>query len=489
MITRRNQGYLWVALSMSILIFSVFKHFYPNPNMVMDSYIYLKAAVNGFGADSFPIGYSKFLEVFLLFSKSPTMLVWLQYLLLESACLFLFLTILFFFQPSKITSYILFVFFFCNPLFLFSCNFIMSDALFSAISIFWVAQIIWIIGRPRPYMILIQATLILLAFTVRYNALYYPVVASVFLLLSRLWIWQKVIAIFLQFLFIGVFVQVTRNDMHELTGVKDFSPLGGWHIANDALYMYSHVYTKDKDSVPANFQPLDSTVRHYFDHTQHVESLLHYDVGGGGAYYLADARSPLLRYMYWRYGSDTIFQDFKKWGPMGVLCSEYGSYLIRKHPLDFIRYYVWPNIIRYGCPPEEIFVMYSPYFLRQDDFGKMAMQSFKLKTLMVDRKLIKLRATLASFYPILFGILNLFLIIALSGFCFFNGIKKIDKINLRILCFVVFLWILNFFFSIVAASVVLRYQIFMFIVLFVVDLLLAETLYRINDHERPKQIS
>jgi hypothetical protein len=250
----------------------------------------------------------------------------------------------------------------------------MSDTLFIALSIFWITQLIWIIGQPKPYMIWIQAILLLLAFTVRYNALYYPVFASGIILLSRLSMRYKIAGIVVQFLLIGGFVFYTRSEMQELTGVKQFSPFGGWQIANNALYMYGHINDNGNGDLPVEFYPLDSAVKQYFNRTHRVESLLQYNAEGPGFYFMVSDNSPLIQFMHKEYGVDTVFQDFKKWGAMGVLCSGYGSYLIKEHPIDFARYWVWPNTIRYLYPPTEIFSMNSPFFLRSDGLGKMATQ-------------------------------------------------------------------------------------------------------------------
>jgi hypothetical protein len=484
--SRLSRFYCWGFLSSTLLFWFVFKYFYPYPNMVMDSYVYVKGAVLNLGANSFPIGYSKFLQLFGLFSRSTGLLVWLQYLLLESAYLLLFFTLLYFFRTPQLISNILFAFLFWNPLFLFVSNFIMSDALFTALSIFWICQLIWLICDPRPYMIWIQAGLLFLAFTIRYNALYYPLVACLALLLTRLSIWYRIAAILLQFIFIGAFSLFTRSEMLQLTGERQFSPFGGWQVANNALYMYGHIQQETNEPVPAEFQSLDSIVRQYFNSTHRVESLLEYDAEGPGFFYMVSDKSPLLKYMYRQYGADTLFQDFKGWGKMGVICSGYGAYLVRRHPLDFARYWMLPNAVRYFYPPTEIFSMYSPYIFRQDEFGKMAMQLFDLKTLAVGLPLINLRTSLLSYYPSFFMLLNLFFVFAFTGFCLFGGLKKTNGFKLYTIGLIAVLWTCNFFFAVTASCIVLRYQIFIMIVEFPFALVLTDFIYRNNPQKMVK---
>jgi hypothetical protein len=478
--------YIWTALGTILSLFFVFKYFYPYPNMVMDSYVYIKGAVRNLDANSFPIGYSKFLLFFSFFSRSTLLLVLLQYLLLEFALLGLFLSVLYFFKPSKKVGYILFAFLFCNPLFLFLSNFIMSDTLFTALSLFWLLNLIWIVCRPQPYMIWTQAVLLLLVFTVRYNALYYPLIGSIAILLSRLRTGYKIAGILLQFVLIGSFVLYTSCKMEQLTGVKQFSPFGGWQMANNALYMYGHIYQGEDEPVPPKFRSLDSTVRHYFRVTRSVESLINDEIGGGGAYYVANNNSPLVRFMNSEYGEDTIFQNFKKWGPMGFTCGQYGAYLLKRHPFEFARYWIWPNSRRYIYPPAEVFQMYTPYFLRNDEFGKMATQLFDIKTLTVAWPLINLRTSLLSWYPLFFALLNSFFIITLFGFCVFGGLKTKDRANSYVLFTVALLWICNAGFSIIASSIVLRYQIFIMIVQVAFGLVLADFVY--HDKARTKSL-
>src|SRR5580658_2026105 len=138
-----DRRYFWAGLGVSVVLFVVFKLFYPFPNMVMDSYVYLKAAVLDLSANSFPIGYSKFLQVLIYLDCSANWIVAVQFLILDAACLLFFLTIGYFFRPSRIVLIILWIFLFCNPLLYYLSNFIMSDTLFTALSLFWVTQLIW----------------------------------------------------------------------------------------------------------------------------------------------------------------------------------------------------------------------------------------------------------------------------------------------------------------------------------------------------------
>jgi hypothetical protein len=477
-ISSNNRVYLWSAAIVSVLLLAIFKLFYPYPNMVMDSYVYIKAACLDLGANSFPIGYSRFLQLFHFFTHSATALVCFQYLFLEVACICFFFTVLYFFQPQKWVRILIFLFIFANPLLLYMANFVMADTLFTTLSLFWLTQLIWIIWHPKAYMILTHAVLISLAFTIRYNALYYPFFGTLVLLICRLKPWLKVAAIGLQFLLIGSFILYTCGQMKILTGVSQFSPFGGWKLANCALYMYGHVYKEDHNPVPAKFRQLDSVVRDYFTGVNRVDVLLDYRSYNHGNYYAFGLGSPLIRYMYWRYGYDTIFQNFKKWGPAGSLYGEYGFWLVRNHPISYFRYYTGPNLFRYGMPPSEIFEYLTPYYLRSDDFGQLAVEWFNLRTLKVPDGYIRFRTALLSNCPIIIVAIHVIFVLYLFSFLLSRARRSLSWEYKTTISCIGILWLTDCLFNATASGIVMRYLIFTVIMEFSFALVLLDFLYR-----------
>ena len=463
---RTHRWYLISAVVLSIGVFLIFKQFYPNPNMVMDSYVYIRAMALHQSVNSYPIGYSRFLLLFSLLSRSTTVLVWFQYLFLESACGYFFFTLLFFLRPGKWTQRILFAFLFLNPLFLYLANFIMADTVFIALSLLWFTQQLHIIGRPKPYLFFVQAILLFLAFTIRYNALYYPVISMLAILLSRWNVRLKVAAIVWQFALIGCFVAYTQAQMKNRTGVRQFSPFGGWQLANNALYMYGEVWQERQDPPPPRFFQVDSIVRLYFAHTPVRDQVLSYVYWSTGSTYMGKPGTPLLRYMYWKEGPDTSFQDLKKWGSMGSYFGEYGSWLIHHYPLDYAHYFMFPNFCRYLVPPTEIFSAPSPYYLRDDELGQPAIQWFGLKSLAARPAYIEWRTELFSLAPVLMGLIQLGFLAGLIGFILFKGFRKVDRVNVFILVIITCCWICDLGFSVTASPIVLRYRTFLLILEF-----------------------
>jgi hypothetical protein len=483
---RGHRLYLWGAAVASLAILVLFKLIYPYPNMVMDSYYYVRAAANNADVNAWPIGYSKFLQLVGLFTHSHLVLVGIQYFFLETAFLIFFFTLHYFLRPGPLISNILFVFFFVNPLFIYTANLIMADALFNGLSILWITQLLWIIYKPRAYMIFTHAFLLLITFTVRYNALYYPVIAGLAFLLSRQRVWLKLAGIGIPVALVISFIFYTSHKMEEYCGVRQFSPFGGWKLANDALYMYAHLASEKQSPVPAQFRAVDHLVRRYFQLSHDPGDLMRPDVFHGSPFMFD---GPLMYYMMRLYGQDTtLFINFQKWSRMGPMYMAYGSYLVRNHPFAFARWFLWPNVQHYIYPPREIYMTITPFFLRRDELGPEATRWFGLISLMPKPKYINLRLNIFSVYPLSFCLIHVCFVLSLLGFSFNKGWSRVGRPLNYCLLTLVSLWLLDAAFSLTAAAIVMRYQILTTSLEFSLSLYFLEYIYRHADSTSSKPL-
>jgi|HubBroStandDraft_6_1064221.scaffolds.fasta_scaffold152170_1 hypothetical protein len=480
-----NRIYVFSALLATVVMLTAFKLIYPYPNMVLDSYYYIMAAISHADVNAWAIGYSWFLRFFGLFSHSPLLLVIFQYLFLEASLLIFFLTLTNIFNLSKLTKWILFAFFFTNPLLLFCSNFVMADSLFIALSALWISLLLWMVFKPRPYMLWVHAILIILVFTVRYNALYYPFVATLAFMLSPYRLGQKLLGIGLQVLLIGGFILYTSIRVGALSGQRQFSPFGNWKTANDALYMYGHIYQESSEVVPVKFAILHRGVKRYFQSGARVDDLLDYQSPFYGSIYMFFNTSPLVQYKNLLYGQDTEFVNLKKMACVGPLYGEYGSWLIRKHPIAFVHYFVGPNAIRYLYPPMEAFASLPPFFLRPDYLGKAATNWFGVRTLTASRSAINLRTSILWPYQTMMMFIHVLFLITLIGFSILKGIKTLTRSEKYTLCVLVALWVFDLAFNLTAAATVMRYQIFPMIIEISLILWLTERIYTRGTNKRP----
>ena len=474
-----NRRYLLFALAAFLIQFILFKIRYPFANYMPDSYSYLDAAYRNVDVNTWPVAYSKFLRVISAFTHSDKVVVGIQYLFMQCSGIVLLFTLLFFMQPGKVAKNILYAFFIFNPVALYVSNYISADVLFIGLSLLWISQLLWIIYRPRPYQLFIQAILLLAAFTVRYNAIIYPLIAALAFILSRQsWKW-KVAGIAIGTALVVGSVFYTSQQMKEATGKRQFSAFGGWQLANNALYMYQHIPAGDRGPIPAQFAKLEKMVREHLDTLKRVKF-----TGEDSAttfYYLWNTKSPLMQYMVQEWQKDSTSLPFKRWASEGPLYNDYALWLIKKYPFAYASEFVLPNALKYAYPPPEFLGVYN---MGSDSVGVLAKEWFNYKTLRVQTHNKKnAQIGITQYYSWFSTLVNVFFLICLIGLAVFTGFKQGDRGLYRIILFVFFFWLLNFGFSILASPVVLRYQVFPVLVSFSLAVLAAESIYKWGKQE------
>ncbi|RFM29970.1 hypothetical protein DXN05_03070 [Deminuibacter soli] len=444
----------------------IFKLLYPYADFFSDSYSYIEAAASHATVSIWPIGYSWFLSLLHQVHYSDTFVTSVQYFFLICSALVFFFTLLYFYQPAQNTIRFIWVFFFCNPLLLYLSNYISSDSLFTALSLLWFTQLLWIIQRPVWYQTITQALLLLIAFCVRYNAMYYPLITAVALFASAL---PKVIkwgALVFSVLLLALFVNYTGAEAKRLTGTRQFSVFSGWQLANNALYAYPHV------KVPYHiFEGKASlfnrkVVKPFFD-TCHPGIK---DISPmNGAFYIRMPYAPLKQY-YIKYVHDsTPATDFQAWGGVSPVFASFGSTFIKNYPGAYIQHYILPNSVNYMLPPLEKLEVYN---LGLPQVYSEARYWFHYKSDNVHAVSAGLQGVLLFIFPPLFLVLNGAFIFCLTGF-----IKKRKLIPHTLwLCIVLtmVLFAANASFSILASPIVFRYQVFTMIVIFAFSAILSD---------------
>lgn len=469
-----NKWYMVVAALGVIVQLIVFKYFYPYASFVNgDSFSYLETAYHNLSINTYPVGYSMFLRLVSIFTRSDTVIVVTQYLLVQASLLSFIFTLFYFYKPTRTTKIILFSFVLFNPVFLYLANYISSDAFFLSLSLIWFTQLFWIIALPSKRLIVINSLVLFLTFTVRYNALFYPVIAIVTLFQGRHSTMRKLGGILCSFLLIGLFMIYTSNEYRRLTGYWQFTPFTGWQTANNALYAYRYVDSSHRKSVPRKFQQLDRMVRNYFDTTRDVkrypsETMI------ASTVYMWDPRSPLSIYADSQSKLDTMATALKKWAKVAPLLSEYGGLLIRQYPSEYVKYYLLPNAMKYYAPPVEFLGEYSTGVDSVQPIAKIWFdyKSNKLKTKAKDYKV-----SMLNFFPVLTGTMNIVLLFTLISYVILKGYRQTPKLNHGMLLLVT-LWIINFGFSVFAAPIALRFQLFPIMVSFSFTLFLLEYLVK-----------
>lgn len=347
---KRNRVYLCIAAAALLLQFSIFKYLYPFASFINgDSYVYLETAYHNLSINTYPIGYSLFLRLFSVFTKSDTALVGFQYFTLHAAILGFLFTVFYFYRPGKSVQIILLVLLVLNPVFLYLANYVSSDTLFVTISLVWFTLLLWIMHRPSLKIVFLHGIVLFLAFTIRYNAMFYPLITALAFVLSRQRLWIKLAGPAFGILLIGLFILHSGNKYKKLTGIWQFTPFSGWQLANNAMYTYRYIDSADRKPVPARFKGIDKMVTTYFDTTRNPRKYPEEQIQAGTAY-MWTSYMPLQKYMTGKFKEDSTSSDLKRWASLGPLYADYGSFIIRQYPLVFIKNYLWPNTVKYYAP-------------------------------------------------------------------------------------------------------------------------------------------
>jgi len=453
---KRNRTILWIAAAAILIEFAVFKYFYPFASFIHgDSFSYINAADKNLTINTYLIGYSKFLRLFSVFAKPDYILVAFQYLFIQCSVLFLLFSLFYFYRPGRAMQIILLSFMVFNPLFLHLGNLVSSDGFFLALSCIWLALLQWIILLPSKKIIIWHAIVIVIAFTVRYNAMIYPFISGIAFWMSHLTIRKKIMLWGVSILLCGLFVSFTAYQYKNLTGYWQYSPFSGWQWANNALYAYRYVDIKDRKPVQTRFAVLDKMVRDYFDSTRDIKKFPA-EAEMASTFYMWSSGMPLVDYKTRVFKKDTITAELKKWATMGPLFKAYGINIICKYPRHFARYFMWPNMNKYYAPPVEFLENYNS---GRSEVTDQAKNWFGYKSRKVRTRMKSNMVWILNFYPILSGIINMVMFCSLTCFILLRGWKH-NRVFSKGIILGGAIWIINAAFTILASSAALRFQSF-----------------------------
>jgi len=466
--------YAYIGILGTIVQWVIFKFLYPYASFINgDSYAYIETALNNMSINTYPVGYSMFLRLFSVFTKSDTALVTFQYLMLQASIMGFLFTVFHFYKPSRIVKILSFGFLLFNPIFLYVANYVSSDALFISLSLIWFSLLIWTTYQPSRRLVIWHALALFIAFTVRYNALYYPIIAGVGFLLSKQKALLKLAGLGLVILLLGSFIQYTSNQYFSLTGKRQFSPFTGWQMANNAMYAYRKVDSAHLKPVPAKFRSLDKAVRNYFDSTRDTRKYP-YELMKISTVYMWSSFSPLNYYMNKQFEKDTTKNVLKRWASVAPLYADYGAYLMRQYPMTFAKHYLWPNALKYYTPPLEFLESYNT---GTDTIYPIGRVWFGYNSTNVKSYFKELRVKALDSYSILAAAVNVIFLFSLLSFMLLQGYQQ-RPVLLKGLILVAGLWLSNFGFSVFAAPIALRFQLFPLIILVPFSLLQLEFVVR-----------
>lgn len=319
--------------------FFVFLYCYPNPLTFYESRGYVDAAIANAWDFYRPFGYSKFLILIHDYSNSPVAVYIAQFIIFMFSSLFFISSIKFLYQPKrKVLFYTLMGILFFNPGIFFLSNSIMSDSLFSSLSLIWFTSTLFLLYRFNWFVAIINIIIIYFIVNLRFAGIVYP-----FLALATLFYKEKInikslaYAVFALLITYSTYnTNVTKH--YKTFGIKIFAAFSGWQIANNAMHMIPYV---DLDSNSINEEDLRTVhrfVKAYPD-SSYIKTI---NDNGITALFMWDNNLPLKKCMF--YVGNNKYNTYKRaWVNMGPVYNRYGQMLIKRFPMAYLQHYYLPN--------------------------------------------------------------------------------------------------------------------------------------------------
>lgn len=403
-----NRNYLLAALIINLVLLLLYKYCFPLPDAIGDSLSYIHAAVNNQKVFYRPFGYARFLQLIHNISASSYFLVAVQYFLWVLAAQFCFFTVdyLYRFRNKKVRlgSWLLVT---INPIFLMLANEVLSDCLFNSLSIIWLTLLLWSLKRRSWWSLLLQFAFLYWCFNVRYNALYYPVLAALLFLSASKAPWSfRIIGAVGSCLVVLLSYQSIRKETFAITGANVYSGFSGWQLANNALHVYKKAHVDSSIFDDPDMQLLNKVVAAYIDSIPDYDRKL-IEKNEPTTIFLWSKKGPLKLYLQY-YCSRYNIPYFKAWYQLSPLYSQYGSVIIRNYPGAYFRHYLLPNAACYFLTEPEV--------LRKYDFNKIelsedAQKWFEMPSNKLYARFPRVQELMMRPYPVIRLLLLLFSLI------------------------------------------------------------------------------
>lgn len=480
---RESKWLLIVSCAAVLVQFIIFKILYPFANLANESYVAIEAAHKNWSVGYMSIGYPMFLRLVSSFTTSDTVLVFLQYLLLQTAILYLLFSIKYLLITDKWLSRILISISVLNPLLLYVSNLVTSDCLVATLMLVWFTHLLWIIHQPRLSSLLWHSTILILLFMVKHNVWYCALVSALvffFLPVSKRTILTGIGTMVVLY---GALIGGTQMEFKRRSDQVQFSAYWGWQKAANALFAYAHADTLDRQKVRGRFRQLHGLVNEHMAGLSQVPAFIRPDRRPGN-YYLERENSPLKAYMREVWAGDDSSSAFKKWASVGPLYAQYGNFLVSEYPSLYWQYYILPNIRNYYVPETEAL---STYNRMKDTVGKEAVAWFQWKSNKVTTSFKSKSLKVPYYSTVPLAVINIVFTLSFLAVLIAGGFSSINPYAKRMLLLLMLTWVVNLICSVLASYIVLRQQLFTmqltftFGVLFVY--LLAQMAFRENIRE------
>jgi hypothetical protein len=335
---------LYIIGGLYFLVYFVLTYLYPYPDGISDSGGYVLAAFQNKYMGFRPFGYSRFLIMLHGFSSSMGFIVFVQYFLNALASMFFVFTLKYFFRiPNKFISIAFDVLAFGSVSVLYLTNTILSDSLFTSLTLIWAALGLWILRTdkllPKVFLFIFQCICLGFLLNVRYTGIFYVIVQFLIIIFSfykekqLIGLGLAVVTILIGFGFYKGQIEKTKN----LVGIEAFSGFSGWQVANNAMHVIHHV-----DLQPERIS--DARTRDFATFVKNNDSLVNIPEGTATAKLMWDKNSPLKIYNSLNIQTNNVTYLYSYTDLGSNVYNKFGNHVMTHYPFAFFRYYLWPNI-------------------------------------------------------------------------------------------------------------------------------------------------
>ena len=345
----------WRVILLSVLVFIVFKFFFPNPDIFSDSMGYLQAGLDETPVSFRPYGYSVFLMFFSGMSSNYINIIVVQFILFALSCWYFNTTIFKVFNISPRLQWIFWLLTLFNPIGYFLLNLISTDSLFTDFTMIWLATLLrYIFYQEKRYLVLgLHIVVFYLLFNLRYNGLYYPFFSVAIVLLTSLKLREKLVYAGMVMGVFGMVYNGISSKVEDQYGVKTLSGLGGWAMLNNAAHIY------ENRVVDSNiFDEPDDKLLHQFMVTFKDSFNKDRLASGITDRYIWANPGPLKRYLYYSLQTGRYPDYLTGWWNVSVMYNDFGKKLIRQYPGTFLSSFYIPNLLSYPKAESEVLKVY-----------------------------------------------------------------------------------------------------------------------------------
>lgn len=336
---KRQYREIYILAFLLIAVGIILHSLFPYPFTFSDSGAYLLGASKDHFNIFRPMGYSHYLKFIHGLNPSIHFVFFFTYFLHAVSVLFFLYTLKYLWNITyRPLFYGLCILAIATPRFWFAANFIMSDSLFSSLTLLFVTTSLWLIYVRKWWLIVSLLALFFGLYKVRYSGMFYLFIPmyALFLAFHQAKPLKKTLIVLIPAICFLFLYRQTKNEYHRQTGVNVSSGFSGWQLINNASVLFP-----EAKSIPqSHFGTPQLKALHHF--MQFVPDSVFNDQHTFSTSYMWNKELPYKQFLF-SYMQYTNQNYALTWVACGQLFGQYAQILIKEKPGKFFTNYILPS--------------------------------------------------------------------------------------------------------------------------------------------------